>query len=133
VLDRVRFCPSVSDAELPNYFRAVDIFAFPSTNRLEGFGLAVAEALASGLPVVVADIPGVREVIEPGIEGVLAEPLLEGDLATQMASLLDDAPLRERMGRAARARAEAHYGVETVSASLLAMYRRLRATGSPGR
>jgi glycosyltransferase involved in cell wall biosynthesis len=131
VLDRVRFCPNVSDAELPNYFRALDIFTFPSTNRLEGFGLAVAEALASGLPVVVADMPGVREVIEPGVEGVLAEPLLEGDLAAKIASLLDEPARCARMGRDARARAEARYGVETVSASLLAMYQRLRAAGSP--
>jgi glycosyltransferase involved in cell wall biosynthesis len=133
VAERVRFCPRVSDAELPSYFRAADLFAFPSTNRLEGFGLAVAEALASGLPVVVADIPGVREVIEPGVEGLLAEPLLEGELSDRIRELLDDPERRQKMGAAARARAEARYGVETVTAALIAMYRRLRAAGSSGR
>ncbi len=129
VADRVRFCPEVSDAELPEYLRAADLFAFPSTNRLEGFGLAVAEALASGLPVVVADIPGVREIIEPGVEGLLTEPLLADDLADSLRRLLDDPERRARMGRAARARAEARYGVASVTGALLELYRSLPATG----
>ncbi|MHB8351345.1 MAG: glycosyltransferase family 4 protein [Thermoplasmata archaeon] len=127
VAPRVRFCPEVSDRELPDYLRAADLFVFPSTSRLEGFGLAVAEALATGLPVVVADIPGVREIIEPGVEGLLAEPLLEVDLATKLIELLDDPERRARMGRAARSRAEAHYGVAAVTAALLEVYRSLRA------
>jgi glycosyltransferase involved in cell wall biosynthesis len=127
VLERVRFCPGVSDEELPHYLRAADLFVFPSTNRLEGFGLAVAEALASGLPAVIADIPGVREVIEPGREGILAEPLLEGDLAAKIRELLDDPARRFELSRAARLRAESHYGAETITAALLDLYRRLRA------
>ena len=129
VLDRVRLCPEVSDEELPNYLRAADLFVFPSVNRLEGFGLAVAEALACGLPVVVADIPGVREVIEPGVEGLLAEPLLPGDLAAKIRELLDDPDRRRRMGMAARRRAVEHYGVERVTAALLSLYRRLSEAG----
>ncbi len=129
VLDRVRFCPRVDDEELPQYLRAADLFVFPSQNRLEGFGLAVAEALACGLPVVVADIPGVREVIEPGREGLLAEPLLEGSLADRIRELLDDPARRAQMGRAARARAEERYGVATVTSSLIALYQRLIAAG----
>lgn len=129
VTARVRFCPRVSDMELPDYLRAADLFVFPSTSRLEGFGLAVAEALASGLPVVVADIPGVREIIDPGVEGLLAEPLLEADLAAKLLELLNDPERRARMGRAARARAEAHYGVAAVTAALLEEYQSLRATG----
>ncbi|HEV2316945.1 MAG TPA: glycosyltransferase family 4 protein [Thermoplasmata archaeon] len=127
VLDRVRFCPAVSDEDLPRYLRAADLFVFPSQNRLEGFGLAVAEALASGLPVVITDIPGVREVIEPGREGILAEPLLENDLADRVRELLDDPDRRARMARAARDRAERYFGVVTVTDSLLELYRRLRA------
>ena len=129
VLERVRFCPAVSDAELPSYLRAADLFAFPSVNRLEGFGLAVAEALACGLPVVVADIPGVREVIDPGVEGLLAEPLLPGDLAAKLRELLDDPARRARMSSAARQRAEARYGVERVTGALLQLYRTLSGAG----
>jgi glycosyltransferase involved in cell wall biosynthesis len=129
ITERVRFCPSVSDEELPRYLSLGDIFVFPSQNRLEGFGLAVAEAMACGLPVVTADMPGVREVIEPGQEGLLAEPLLASDLAEKIQQLLDDPAAARAMGAAARRRAEERYGLPIVAGQLLSLYASLRATG----
>ncbi len=129
VEERTRFCPGVSDHDLPAYLRLAEMFVFPSENRLEGFGLAVAEAMAVGLPVVIADLPGVREVIEPGREGLLAEPMIPGDLARRIQELLDDPGTRRAMGRAGRERAEARYGVQTVAAELLSVYRSLSAAG----
>ncbi len=129
VEDRVRFCPNVSDAELPRFLRAADLFVFPSQNRLEGFGLAVAEAMAAGLPVVIADMPGVREVIEPGEEGLLVEPLLVSDIVAKVRELLDDPERRRRMGAAARRRAEERYRVDVVAGQLLSVYRSLIAAG----
>ena len=129
VSDRVRFCASVSDDDLPRYLALADIFVFPSQNRLEGFGLAVAEAMAVGLPVVIADMPGVREVIEPGQEGLLAEPLLAADLAAKVRTLLDDPDLARRMGAAGRRRAEERYGLATVAGQLISLYASLRAAG----
>ena len=127
--DRVRFCPNVSDSELPIYLALGHVFVFPSENRLEGFGLAVAEAMAAGLPVVTADMPGVREVIEPGVEGLLAEPLLAHDVAEKVRRLLDDPTLARRMGAAGRLRAEQRYGLATVAGQLLTLYADLIATG----
>lgn len=127
--DRVRFCPAVSDEDLPRYLALADVFVFPSQNRLEGFGLVVAEAMAAGLPVVIADMPGVREVIEPGREGLLAEPLIANDLAEKLRTILDDPALGKRMGRAARERAEERYGLPIVARSLVSLYEGLRATG----
>jgi len=129
VEDRVRFCSTVTDEELPHYLALADVFAFPSQNRLEGFGLAVAEAMAIGLPVVVADMPGVREVIEPGVEGLLVEPLIAKDVAAKVRTILDDPALGRRMGAAGRRRAEARYGAATVVGQLLTAYGALRATG----
>ena len=129
VEERVRFCPNVSDEDLPRYLRAADLFVFPSQNRLEGFGLAVAEAMAAGLPVVIADMPGVREVIEPGVEGLLVEPLLPTDIAEKVRSLLDDPTRRAMMATAARRRAEHRYGVGAVSDQLLSVYRGLLGAG----
>ena len=129
VLNRVRFCPRVSDEELPRYLALADVFVFPSQNRLEGFGLVVAEAMAAGLPVVIADMPGVREVIEPGKEGLLAEPLIASDLAAQVRVLLDDPPLARAMGAAGRRRAEKRYGLPIVARELLSLYAGLRGAG----
>lgn len=129
VEDRVRFCPNVSDGDLPRFLHAADLFVFPSQNRLEGFGLAVAEAMAAGLPVVIADMPGVREVIEPGVEGLLVEPLIPSDIAAKVRELLDDPERRARMGAAALKRAQERYGVEVVAGQLLSLYRSLLAAG----
>lgn len=129
VEDRVRFVGAVPDEELAAYLRAADLFVFPSQNRLEGFGLVVAEAMACGLPVVIADMPGVREVIEPGKEGLLAEPLIASDLAAQVRVLLDDPPLARAMGAAGRRRAEKRYGLPIVARELLSLYAGLRGAG----
>ncbi len=127
VADRVRFCPAVSDEELPRYLALGDVFVFPSQNRLEGFGLVIAEAMAAGLPVVIADMPGVREVIDPGKEGLLVEPLIAADLAEKVRSLLDDPSLARRMGAAGRRRAEERYALAIVARQLLSLYASLRA------
>ncbi|MGI0070807.1 MAG: glycosyltransferase family 4 protein [Thermoplasmata archaeon] len=132
VSSRVRFCPSVNDDDLPRYLSLADIFVFPSQNRLEGFGLAVAEAMAAGLPVVIADMPGVREVIEPGQEGLLVEPLLASDLASKIQVLLDDPELGRKMGAAGRRRAEERYGLPTVAGQLLSLYASLHEAGLSG-
>ncbi|MCI4353373.1 MAG: glycosyltransferase family 4 protein [Thermoplasmata archaeon] len=126
---RVRFCTEVSDEELPLYLRAADLFVFPSQNRLEGFGLVVAEAMASGLPVIIADMPGVREVIEPGREGLLVEPLIAHDLSEKILQLLDDPVRRAAMGAAARTRAVQRFSLEIVARQLLRLYEALRAAG----
>ena len=129
VANRVRFCPRVTDEELPRYLALAQAFVFPSQNRLEGFGLAVAEAMAAGLPVVIADMPGVREVIEPGKEGLLTEPLIASDLAAKVRTLLDDPALARQMGAAARRRAEERYALPLVARQLLSLYASLRAAG----
>jgi len=74
-------------------------------------------------------MPGVREVIEPGVEGLLVEPLIAKDVAAKVRTILDDPALGRRMGAAGRRRAEARYGAATVVGQLLTAYGALRATG----
>ncbi|MFY9716475.1 MAG: glycosyltransferase family 4 protein [Thermoplasmata archaeon] len=129
VSDRVRFCPSVSDDDLPRYLALAEMFVFPSQNRLEGFGLAAAEAMAMGLPVIVADVPGVREIIEDRREGLLTEPLIASDVARKIRELLDDRSLARRMGAAGRRRAEEHFELSIVAGRLIRLYEALVAAG----
>jgi glycosyltransferase involved in cell wall biosynthesis len=129
VSERAHFCPSVSDDELPAYLGLADVFAFPSQNRLEGFGLAVAEAMACALPVVISDMPGVREVIDDGVHGLLVEPLLADDLAEKLSSLLGDPARARAMGAAGRRRAEERYGLPRVAGALIRLYEALAAAG----
>jgi 1,2-diacylglycerol 3-alpha-glucosyltransferase len=123
---RVRFLGAVPDADLPRYHALASVVVLPSQNRLEGFGLAVVEAMASGRPVVVADLPGVREVVEAGRDGLLAEPLLPEDLARHCRFLLEDPEAARRMGAEARASALAKYRKELVVDRLEALYQELK-------
>ncbi len=77
---------------------AADVFAFLS--RYEGFGIALVEAMWTGLPVVATRIPVLQELVEDERTGLLVSPgSLEG-LVDALGRLLDDAVLRETLGRA---------------------------------
>ncbi len=95
--------PVASSAEV---LSAADLFV--STSVFEGFPMAVAEALAAGLPVVAFDVPGVRDVVRDGVNGLLVPFGDSAALAEAIARLRDDAPLRERLGRAAAGIAETY-------------------------
>jgi glycosyltransferase-like protein len=88
----------VADEELPLWYRAADAFVFPS--RKEGWGLAVLEAMASGLPVVATDIPVFREYLLPGQDALLVPPGQPASLAAAMREMTTDTGLRARLRRA---------------------------------
>jgi glycosyltransferase involved in cell wall biosynthesis len=99
--ERVRLCGITPDISAE--YRDADIFVLPS--RYESFGLATAEAMSYGLPVVAfADCPGTNEFIENDHTGLLA--LAGPDRATALARVLDqlmaDPHLRDRLGDSAR-------------------------------
>lgn len=120
--DHVRFLGRVSQENLPKVYAACDVFALPSVSRLEAFGIVALEAMATGKPVVVADIPGVREVIEDGREGLLADPVNPQDLAQKIRRLLADPPLREGMGRRGREKVVSSFGIDRVADQVETLY-----------
>jgi glycosyltransferase involved in cell wall biosynthesis len=78
---------------------------FVSASRYEGWPIAVAEAMASGVPVVGFDVAGVRELVRHGEDGILTEVGDVDGLAGALRRLWTDPPLRDRMARSARIRA----------------------------
>lgn len=120
---RVVFAGRVASEDLPLYYRAADVGVLPSTSRLEAFGIAALECMASGRPVVVSRMPGVEEVVEDGVTGLHANPLDAEDLARQILRLARDRELAASMGKAARGRVEARYTRERVVDALLDVYR----------
>lgn len=122
VQDRVRFLGRISQENLPKVYAACDLFVLPSVSRLEAFGIVALEAMATGKPVVVADIPGVREVIEDGREGLLVDPVNPQDLALKMRRLVEDPELRKEMGRRGREKVLANFTFEKVADQILSVY-----------
>jgi glycosyltransferase involved in cell wall biosynthesis len=104
------------DEALASVFASADVFTFAS--ETETFGNVVIEAAASGLPAVVAPGGAAHEHVIAGVTGEIAPP---GELAAALLRLLDDPPLRRRMGRAARAHAEG-YGMRRAVRETWAIY-----------
>ena len=91
-------------AELTAAYSSADVLVFPSTT--ETLGLAMLEALSSGLPVVAARAGAAHEVVEEGVNGLLYEPEDRDSLVRTVRRVLEDGQLRARLGEGARATAE---------------------------
>ncbi len=96
------FMGLVNPERIPLFLRALDIFCFPSL--WEGFGIALAEAMATGLPVVASDILPHREVV--GDAGIFVPPDNMERLAEALKMLVDNRPLRNSFAEKARERAK---------------------------
>ncbi len=87
---------------LPELYRSWDIFLFTASGSDQG-QRAILEAMASGLPIVTLDVPGVRDLVNDGEEGFIAADI-EG-LSDALAKLAASEQTRRRMGGKARQRA----------------------------
>lgn len=106
--ESVFFAGQVSHEELPRYYAVGDVFAMPCRNRLgglevEGWGIVFVEAAACGRPVIVGDSGGARETLVDGETGFLVDGNDAAEVADAVASLLEDPPMAEQMGKAGRA------------------------------
>lgn len=77
-----------------------DVFVFPS--RYEGFGLAVAEAMAAGKPVVASRVAPLTELVEDGGSGYLVQPGDSEALASAILRIAEDPPRAQEMGARGR-------------------------------
>jgi phosphatidylinositol alpha-1,6-mannosyltransferase len=116
----VRFSGYVPEAEKADHFNLADVFVFPSA--MEGFGLAVAEAMASGLPVVASDRGAIPELVADGEGGFLCDPARPELLADRLKRLLADAPLRAKLGAANAERVERQFRWERCVAATRRVY-----------
>ncbi len=125
--DRVVFLGEVDD-NLVNYYHASAIFALPSCERSEAFGIVQLEAMASGVPVVNTRIDtGVPFVSQDGVTGFTVAPRSSDEMAAALNRLLDNPDLRIKMGRAGRDRVVNEFGIAKMAARTLDLYRSVLA------
>ena len=108
-----RFLGYVPHADLPALLAGADLFVM-ATLGPEGLPMSVLEAEASGLPVVVSDVPGASSALLPGQTGVLFPAGDAAALAGRLAGLLADPTRRRVMGALGRALAERRFSVEAM-------------------
>ena len=120
----VRFVGSVSHELLPDYYRMGDLFVLPSIHRAEAFGMVLLEAMASGLPVIASDLPGVRTIAKEG--GLVVPPNNPSAIAAAIVSFFE-APLSFHTAKSQEVRkiVEKTYTWHTVCQTLDNKYRSL--------
>jgi glycosyltransferase involved in cell wall biosynthesis len=111
--------------DIPRVLMALDIFAL--TSRSEGFGLAVVEAMASGLPCVVFDVGALGELVADGQTGLLVKAGDVESFGQGLIRLITNPELRSDMGQAALARTQALFSIELMVQRYNELYDRLVA------
>ncbi|MCK4852084.1 MAG: glycosyltransferase family 4 protein, partial [Candidatus Omnitrophica bacterium] len=107
-------------SDVPILMDCCDIYVQPS--RAEGFGLTVAEAMASGKPVAAFRVGGIPEVVEDGVTGILAQPESTASLGEALTRLLEDPELRQKMGAAGRERVAHFFDLDKQVARIIDWY-----------
>ncbi len=98
------FTGYLAGEDLARGYASADFFVFPSTT--DTFGNVVLEAQASGIPVIVSDVGGPRDLVEHGVDGLITKALDVNELAESIRKLAEDPAGAWAMGAAGRARVE---------------------------
>jgi glycosyltransferase involved in cell wall biosynthesis len=109
--------------DIPRWLSLFDVYVQPSI--LEAHGLALNEAMATGLPCVATDRGGMPELLAHGAAGVVVPSEDAAGLAQAMLALARDPERARTLGVAARQRAVEHYSMEQYEERLWEMYREL--------
>ena len=121
VADRIKFLGQVPEADLPGVYNSAEIYLGLSRimpERVEGFGISLAEAAACGLPVIAGSSGGIPETVEDGVSGLLVSPEQVNQVSAAVRSLLNDRALASRLGAKGRERVERYYNWDRVAAEL---------------
>jgi phosphatidylinositol alpha-1,6-mannosyltransferase len=124
VRDRVSFLGSVPDHDLAAIYNCAEVYLGLSRimpERVEGFGISLVEASASGVPVLATRTGGIPEAVREGETGLLVEADQPEQISAALRLLLDDRVLACRLGAAGRRAVESFYNWDRVASDLARM------------
>lgn len=117
--DRVQLSNFIPDDQLPDFYRAADLFVLSS--RYEPFGMTAIEAMASGTPTVVTIHGGLHRALTFGRHAVFADPMDKEDLGISMLKVLQYPRLRARMARMGAHKARSLFTWTGIAQQLIAL------------
>ncbi|HEX9384985.1 MAG TPA: glycosyltransferase family 4 protein [Anaerolineales bacterium] len=123
VMERVHFGGHVTQADLPRWYHMADLYISPS--HVDGSSVTLMEALASGLPGLVSDIPGNKEWIEHGVNGWFFRDGDVNDLADKILNAIKNRKSFKKLGEAARKTAEQKADWKKNFGKLLEVYEKI--------
>jgi glycosyltransferase involved in cell wall biosynthesis len=129
--DVVTLAGTRSEDEVLEMLQEADVLVLPSIGLGEAAPVAVMEAMACGLPVVCSIIGGTRDMVDEGVDGFLVEQQDVKGIQARLMQLAVNTDQRQRMGRAARARAEREFDCNVLAARLLQLVERHTVFDSP--
>jgi glycosyltransferase involved in cell wall biosynthesis len=129
--DRVHFLGFVPNEELPDHYRASDIFVLPS--ETESFGLVFAEAMSCGLPIAASNVGGIPETVRDGVDGLLCPPNQPLALRENIQRLMSSVDTREEISHSQRERVLERYTWDQIAARYADLYRSVLAESRPAR
>jgi len=122
--ERILFLPEVSVEDMPNWYRALDLFVAPQ--RWEGFGLTPLEAMACGVPVIATTAGVFDEIVLEGRTGCIVPPGNVDEMTTEINRALDSPELLKRWSKEARRHVVmSRFRIEDEAAALNKLYREL--------
>lgn len=113
--EKVILLGRVTSEDVESFYQACDIYLFPSVMQSEAFGIVQLEAMRYGKPVINTNLgTGVNYVSIHGETGLTVEPANSEELSKAIKTLLEDAPLREKLGQNARRRVEMLFDIDRI-------------------
>jgi len=116
----------VPDNQLPKFYSVGDMLVLPSVDKSEAFGIVSLEAMASALPVIASDLPGVRSVVEKKVNGLLVKPGSVNNLTKMVDYLIKNPRVAKAYGEAGRQKVLDKYNWDKVGYKLDNLFRSIK-------
>jgi len=129
ITEHLTFTGALTNRDIPHYLQTSAIAIFPSvvtdSGDQEGTPVAIMEALACGCPTIVADYPGVRDVISDNETGLLVAGKSPEGIADAILTLLNNQDIRLHLSRNGRQQVQAQYDWRVISDKFMSLFRKL--------